>query len=162
MSRFQPPDVSSAITPLACRPLNATAASACAELHRSGFASPWATAEFESLLASASVIADGIGTPGPLKGFVLSRRAADEAEILSIAVDPSARKKGLATTLLGSHISRLSRNGVAALFLEVDVSNAPALALYRRFGFREVGKRPAYYARPDGTRANALILKLDL
>ena len=91
----------------------------------------------------------------------MSRRAADEAEILTIAVEPKARGSGLATVLLGSHLSRLSRLGVSALFLEVDEANAPALALYRRFGFQQVGRRAAYYAKADGSRANALILKLN-
>ncbi|MFV0279637.1 MAG: GNAT family N-acetyltransferase [Rhodoblastus sp.] len=110
-------------------------------------------------MTSASVVADGIGpTPG-FSGFVLSRRAADEAEILTIAVAPGARGAGLATALLGNHLSRLARLGVSNLFLEVDESNRPALALYRRYGFEQVGRRPAYYAKPDGARTNALILK---
>lgn len=107
------------------------------------------------------MVADGIGEQPQLQGFVMSRRAADEAEILTIAVEPKARGGGLATALLGSHLSRLSRFGVSALFLEVDEANAPALALYRRFGFQQVGRRAAYYAKADGSRANALILKLN-
>ncbi len=100
---------------------------------------------------------------GPiLQGFVVSRRAADEAEILTITVAPARRGNGLATALLGSHISRLTALGVASLFLEVDENNKPALALYRRFGFAQVGRRPAYYSSADGSKANALILKLEL
>ncbi|MEI2736042.1 MAG: GNAT family N-acetyltransferase [Rhodoblastus sp.] len=106
-------------------------------------------------------MADGIGEQPDLSGFVLSRRAVDEAEILTIAVDPHARGSGIGTALLGGHLSRLSRLGVSTLFLEVDEANAPALALYRRFGFQQVGRRAAYYAKADGARANALILKLE-
>lgn len=143
-----------------CRPLSASTAAACAAIHRTAFATPWPAGEFENLLSSNAVIADGIGEPNALRGFVLSRRAADEAEILTIAVERTARSAGLATTLLGAHISRLARSGVSTLFLEVDEANTPALALYRRYGFQQVGRRPAYYAKPDGSRANALILKL--
>lgn len=146
----------------ACRPLTAAAASQCALLHAPAFAHPWSTAEFENLLASSSVVADGIDDGRALTGFVLSRRAADEAEILTIAVQSRARGGGLATRLLASHISRLSSLGVAELFLEVDENNRPALALYRRFGFAQVGQRPSYYAKADGSKANALILKLNL
>ena len=144
-----------------CRPLSASAASRCAALHAVSFANPWSATEFEGLLTSASVVADGIGEQPDLSGFVLSRRAVDEAEILTIAVDPHARGSGIGTALLGGHLSRLSRLGVSTLFLEVDEANAPALALYRRFGFQQVGRRAAYYAKADGARASALILKLE-
>ena len=145
-----------------CRPLSASAAARCAAIHAPAFAHPWSVTEFERLLTSSSVVADGAAAGSTLRGFVLSRRAADEAEILTIAVDVAARGGGLATALLGAHISRLAALGVADLFLEVDEANQPALALYRRFGFLQVGRRPAYYAKADGSTANALILKLKL
>ncbi|MET0429646.1 MAG: ribosomal-protein-alanine acetyltransferase, partial [Microvirga sp.] len=56
----------------------------------------------------------------------------------------------------------LAPRGARIVFLEVEEGNAPALALYRRLGFREVGRREGYYARPDGTRAAALTMSLDL
>ena len=145
-----------------CRPLSAAAARRCARIHASAFAKPWSVSEFESLLTSPSVVADGVGEASDFQGFVLSRVAADEAEILTIAVEPAARASGLATALLSHHLSRLARAGAAGVFLEVDETNLPALALYRRFGFRQVGRRSAYYAKADGSKANALILKLDL
>lgn len=146
----------------ACHSLPVSAAGRCAALHKAAFAAPWSVSEFESLLADSSVVADGVGGSSTIAGFILSRRAADEAEILTIAIDPAARRRGLATALLGYHISQLARLGVAHLFLEVDQLNAAALALYRRYGFAQVGRRPGYYARPDGTRAMALVLRCDL
>ena len=142
-----------------CRPLTSQAAARCAAIHKTSFASPWSISEFERLLASADVVADGAGEGGAISAFVLSRVVADEAEILTVATDSSARGRGLATALIGYHLSRLLQRGVAELFLEVDESNQPALALYRRYGFVQVGARPGYYARPDGTKANALILR---
>ena len=145
-----------------CRPLAASSAARCSALHAACFSTAWPPSEFERLLTSSSVIADAIGDGPAFKGFVVSQRALDEAEILTIAVEPRARGKGLSTALLGNHLSRVARAGVFKIFLEVDESNTPALALYRRYGFRQVGRRPAYYAKPDGTKANALILRLNL
>lgn len=145
------------------RPLAAADAGRCAALHRLAFAAPWSEAEFERLIASESVFADGVATgTGALAGFVLSRRAADEAEILTIAVHPARRGGGLGGQLLAFHAGRLIRAGVARLFLEVEEGNTPALRLYRRFGFREVGRRNDYYAGKNGGRSHALVLRADL
>lgn len=149
-------------TRVVCAPLAPAAAARCANLHKISFSSPWSAAEFGSLLASASVVADGVGSAPLVDGFILSRRAADEAEILTIAVDPAKRAHGLGNALLGFHLSRLSMLGVEKLFLEVAESNKPALALYNRYGFERVGLREGYYAKPDGTRAAALILRCNL
>ena len=149
-------------SPLRCSPLRSTEAPRCAALHHASFAKGWPLADFERLMSTASVIADGARANDRLIGFVLSRRAADEAEILTIAIDPAFRGRGAATTLLAFHIGRLTQVGVADLFLEVDESNTPALALYKRYGFAKVGERAGYYARPDGGRAVALVLRCRL
>ncbi|MEA2950208.1 MAG: [ribosomal protein S18]-alanine N-acetyltransferase, partial [Alphaproteobacteria bacterium] len=91
---------------------------------------------------------------------ILSRLAADEAEILSVAVASSQRGKGLARQLLDLNLRRLAGLGVPAVFLEVDEGNAPARRLYQRAGFRDVGRREGYY--PGGKGAAALILRRDL
>lgn len=144
------------------RPLGAAAAGRCATLHASSFARGWSVSEFEKLLTSSSVVADCIGDASRFQGFALSRLVVDEAEILTIAVEPAERGHGLATALLGHHLANLARAGAGSVFLEVDDANRPALALYVRFGFRQVGRRPAYYAKADGSKGNALILKLTL
>jgi ribosomal-protein-alanine N-acetyltransferase len=87
---------------------------------------------------------------------VISRQAADEAEILSVALDPEARGRGHARMLLGAHLQTLAYAGVRTVHLEVENGNEPALALYRRLGFKRVGQREGYYVRPDGSRANAV------
>jgi ribosomal-protein-alanine N-acetyltransferase len=146
----------------ALRPLRTSDGAACARLHESSFAHPWSSTEFEALLADSACVGEGLGGKAGLVGFVLSRRALDEAEMLTIVVDSGARQKGCAQRILLSHLSRLSRLGLRSLFLEVDEANAPALALYRRNGFDQVGIRKAYYARPDQMRANALIMRRSL
>ena len=145
-------------------PLDARHAARLAAIHGSAFARAWSALEFERLLAEGGALADGlfIGRGREPDGFILSRRAADEAEILSIALAPEARGRGCARPLLAHHVQQLLQAGVRAVHLEVEEGNAPALALYRRFGFCEVGRRPAYYAKPDGGRARALTMSLVL
>lgn len=145
------------------RPLQVRDAAAVADLHAAGFAHAWAAHEIEALLVDAAVVGQGIGPAADaLFGFVLSRCAADEAEILSIAVDRRHRGAGLAGRLLRAHLGRLSARGIRHVFLEVDEGNAAARALYARCGFVEVGRRAGYYRRPDGSTANALVLRRDL
>jgi [ribosomal protein S18]-alanine N-acetyltransferase len=93
---------------------------------------------------------------------VLSRIAADEAEILSIAVSPARRQEGTARRMLAAHCDQLRLARVKALFLEVEDGNAPALSLYARHGFREISRREAYYRKADGSAATALIMRIDL
>jgi ribosomal-protein-alanine N-acetyltransferase len=132
-----------------------------AALHGASFQRGWSAEEFERLLVEHNVVADRAMAGTELGGFVVSRIAADQAEILSIAVDVSHRGMGLAGKLLGVHLRRLAAYGVAAVFLEVDERNVAARRLYAGFGFAEVGRRESYYAAADGAAA-ALVLRLDL
>ena len=136
----------------------------CAGVHAQCFARRWSATEFESLLGDRQVIADAAvdARTRRMAGFVLSRLAADEAEILTIAVAPASRRKGVASLLLSTHLGRLTGAGTRRLFLEVDAENAAALALYASFGFVEVGQRKAYYPRPGAHGANALIMRREL
>jgi ribosomal-protein-alanine N-acetyltransferase len=84
--------------------------------------------------------------------------AAGEAEILSIAIAPKQRGRGLSRPLLDLNLRRLAGLGARTVFLEVDENNAPARALYRRAGFADVGRRKSYYQ----SGANALVLRRDL
>ncbi len=146
------------------RRIGASEAVACAKIHAPAFAHPWSASEFESLLCDQSCLADGayLGARAKLTGFCLSRRAADEAEILSIAVASDARRGGVGKALLATHLARLAGCGTKVLFLEVESGNLPAIGLYQHFGFVEVGQRPAYTRMKDGSLANALIMRRDL
>jgi len=153
-------------------------AAALAALHAAAFGRGWSEHEFERLLLEKNVIAHRAKTARALAGFVLSRIAGGEAEILSIAVASSRRGRGLARRLLDLHLRRLAGLAVTAVFLEVGEDNNAARRLYARAGFRDVGRRPAYYARgPQGKAqekvqekdqgkaqapANALVLRRDL
>ena len=87
-----------------------------------------------------------------------ARVAADEAEILTLAVLPQARRHGVATRLMQACLDQAAGRGAGAMFLEVSDTNHPARALYQRFGFQRVGLRRGYY--PGG--GNALVLRRDL
>ena len=132
--------------------------------HQGGFARGWEPAECAALIADAAVVADGVfsGDGHHPEGFVISRKAADEAEILSIVVAPTRRNGGFGRALLAAHLARLAEAGAIHVFLEVEDGNLPAERLYRHFGFREVGRRKGYYPKPDGTRATAIAMRLDL
>src|ERR1700728_4524735 len=134
---------------------------ACARLHAEGFAHPWSPDEMDALIAGASTVGAAALDPvsGRLRGFVLSRLAADEAEILTITVDAAYQGKGIGRALLGENLRQAAHAGAKAIFLEVAKDNAPALALYERFGFAKVGERAGYYRRADRTRATALVMR---
>ena len=94
----------------------------------------------------------------PSGGMILMRVAADEAEILTIAVAPTARRGGIAATILSEATNRAAAMGAESVFLEVSVANSAARALYSRAGFLQVGCRPRYYT--DNT--DALIMRLEI
>ena len=134
-------------------------AAAIAALHGKSFHRGWTDSEIESLLVDRSVIAHR-ATVGPsLVGFILSRMAADEAEILSVAVAPARRGRGLSRRLLDLHLRRLAGIGMHRVFLEVDEDNMPARRLYARAGFRDVSRREAYSQDRPGRSAAALVLQ---
>jgi len=136
-------------------------AEACAELHAASFAYPWPASEFEALIASESIFAvTAIASrTNAVRGFSLARRAADEAEILTIAVAEPFRRHGIGAVLLQTQCAHLAAAGVRSLFLEVGESNAPALALYSRFGFIRVGARRGYYQGSAQGGGNAVVMK---
>lgn len=133
-----------------------------ATLHAASFNRGWSEHEFEQLLTDRSVIADRATSGRTNVGFILSRRAADEAEILSVAVARSWQGRGLARRMLDQHLRRLAGLGLHAVFLEVDGDNQPARRLYARAGFREVGRRPGYYAQPGRPATGAMVLRRDI
>jgi ribosomal-protein-alanine N-acetyltransferase len=133
-------------------------AAAIAQLHALSFGRGWGEDEVYRLLIDHAVVAHRAMTGRTLAGFVMSRTAADEAEILSIAITPARRGRGLSRPLLDYHLRSLAGLGARAVFLEVDEHNAPARRLYDGAGFREVGRREGYYAGG----AAALVLRRDL
>ncbi|MGA8650177.1 MAG: GNAT family N-acetyltransferase [Xanthobacteraceae bacterium] len=133
-------------------------AAAIAALHAASFQRGWGEDEFHRLLLDRNVVCHRATAGRSLIGFILSRLAAGEAEILSVAIAPSWRGRGFARPLLDLHLRRLAGLGARTVFLEGGETNVPAGRLYRRAGFYEVGRRQSYY---EGG-ATALVLRRDL
>jgi ribosomal-protein-alanine N-acetyltransferase len=131
-----------------------------AALHARCFVEAWSGREFHNLLATGNVCLLTAGESEP-NAFILIRTAADEAEILSLGVAPEARRAGFGRALVLAGAGQAFTRGARRLFLEVDVNNAAACALYRQLGFEEIGRRTGYYAEPSGVE-DALILARDL
>lgn len=149
---------------LALIPLSPLHAGAVARLHAGAFARGWDAVEVARMISDPAIMSDGlfIDDSREPSAFVMSRIAADEAEILTICVEERLRGRSLASRLLAHHRENLVRSGVGRLFLEVEEGNTAALRLYERSGFCEVGRRANYYPGPDGSRAHALVMRLDL
>ena len=133
-----------------------------AKLHTACFDKGWAEKEFAQLLKSngyTALLANS--EEGPV-GFLLYRAAVDEAEIITIGVDPALRRRKAGQVLLSHTLAQLKSLNMKVVFLEVAISNIEATALYRKFGFIEAGQRKDYYARANGTTEDALILRLNL
>jgi len=130
-------------------------------LYAEGFAdAPWSEAQIAGSLAAPSVWALLVSEGGTPCGFILCQQVLDEAEILTLCVVPSARRKGLGHSLVQAALSQVREKGGCRMFLEVAADNEPACALYEKTGFRVTGKRVGYYKRPKGT-VDALTMSLD-
>ena len=133
-----------------------------AQLHGQSFHRGWGEAEFESMMAERNTLLHRLRQGRQTIGFAVSRLAADEAEILSIAVAASHRGRGLSGNLLLTHLGHLAGRGVRTVFLEVEENNQPARRLYQRAGFTVAGRRERYYRQPGGEQLNALLMRRDL
>jgi [ribosomal protein S18]-alanine N-acetyltransferase len=138
----------------------ATAADAerLADIHRAAF--PLGEAWSADVMLLHLRMATTIGLLHDADGMILARVAADEAEILSLAVAPVARRHGIGSALLRSAIARVAAWGAERMFLEVSVTNEAALALYAANGFTRAGLRRRYYA--DGTDALVMCRAIDV
>ena len=133
-----------------------------AEIHGDSFHRGWGEGEFESMLTERNTLVHRLRLGRKIIGFAVSRMAADEAEILSIAVAVNHRGRGLSRHLLLTHLGHLAGRGVRKVFLEVEENNQPARRLYERAGFAVAGRRERYYREANGEQLNALLMRRDL
>ena len=129
-----------------------------ADLHARCFATPkpWSMREFQDLLCDTHTV-----LVGTANGFALGRVIADEAELLTIAVEPGYRRKGLGRRLLTDLERASEARGATRCFLEVATDNHAAIALYNSAGYREVGRRSEYYRPAGGIAMDAIVLSHD-
>lgn len=129
---------------------------AVARLERECFSDPWSenslAGELTNPLSTWLVAMDG----ELLAGYIGSQAVLGEADMMNLAVAPEYRRRGVGEALTAALVKALQARQVTALTLEVRVSNAPAIALYEKMGFAQVGRRPRYYEKP---REDALILR---
>jgi ribosomal-protein-alanine N-acetyltransferase len=146
----------------AVEPASLRDAPAFAQIHGASFHRGWGEGEFESMLTERNTLVHRLRMGRRTIGFSVSRMAADEAEILSIAVAESHRGRGLSSNLLLTHLGHLAGRGVRTVFLEVEENNRPARRLYERAGFTVVRRREGYYRQGGGEPLNALLMRRDL
>lgn len=132
-----------------------------ASAHAQAFDNPWDEADFEDLLEGSGVFGFVVRGEDPA-GVLVCRTAAGEAEILTVGVAAWARRQGVGQALMTAAIGVAREAGAQAMFLEVDVGNASAMALYERLGFVQAGLRKGYYDRGANGRTDALVMRLDL
>jgi ribosomal-protein-alanine N-acetyltransferase len=141
------------------RPALAGDAEAMAAVHVAALDSPWSAQEIAGLMNDSGSYAQLVEVANEVAGFILCRAVAGEAEILTLAVRPTHRRRGVARALVDA---AASAPGVRTVFLEVAADNAAAIALYAGAGFAQVGSRLGYYARHGVPAADALVLRRDL
>lgn len=147
-------------------PMTADHTPAAAEIHAGGFANAWTDGDINQLLLKNGIVgfvARRANNPSAkVEAFVLMRIAADEAEILTIAVSKPWRRHGLGRHLMIEVLRHLHAERIGSLFLEVSEANGPAIALYKRLGFKHVAARPDYYQTKSGNRESAIVMRCDL
>lgn len=124
-----------------------------AALHAASFPHSWSAPEFEALLQNPTT---HVVTTN--HGFALLQIVAPEAELVTISVIPAARGQGHGRDLLGQALLAAATHGAHTMFLEVDATNAAAVALYAQAGFIQTGTRTNYYAHADGAHSDAITM----
>jgi [ribosomal protein S18]-alanine N-acetyltransferase len=150
----------------ALRPLGALDLDRAAALHHEAFVPfgerGWTRQDMAELLASPGVAGLLLQIDGADAGMAICRVAADESELITIAVRPTCRRQGVGRALLAAVLDHVRARGARTLFLEVAADNPAARTLYESAGFRAAGKRPGYFRRGDCPAADALVMSLDL
>jgi [ribosomal protein S18]-alanine N-acetyltransferase len=135
--------------------------SAVVAIERNSYPFPWTSGIFSDCLRvgyRCHVLSD----QSRICGYAIVSMAMDEAHLLNLCIAPEQRRQGLAILLLEHVINEVCMAGMDRLFLEVRPSNRAAVALYRRYGFRIIGRRPGYYPDHDGREdATVMVLHLD-
>lgn len=122
----------------------------------------WSSSQIGSTLRHEGGFAVVAHDEDQTRGFILIRAAAEEAELITVAVHPSAHRSGIAHALVNTARKHLVTAAVETLFLEVRSDNVPAIALYEKLGFSRVGLRAGYYRITASERVDALMYRLNL
>ena len=143
---------------VAVRPARAEDLDALVRLEEAGFRDPWPREMLECELTHPRALLLVAARGETPVGYAAFRQAADEAELLRLAVEPGERRRGVARALVAAGLDRLRQGDIQVCFLEVRVDNEPAIQLYRALGFGVAGRRREYYR--DGMDAIVFALEL--
>lgn len=127
-----------------------------AALEKECFSDPWSQRSVASELENPLALWLVWEEDGQVLGYVGSQTVLDETDMMNVAVSAQARRRGIAQALVEALVIQLKQRGSRYLTLEVRASNAPAICLYEKLGFRQVGRRPNYYSHP---KEDGLILR---
>ena len=139
-------------------PMTADDIAQVAALEQACFSDPWPQSVLEKELENELSLWMVAKESSEVLGYVGSQSVLDEADMMNLAVRETARRQGIARSLVQTLCKRLSEKGVQSLTLEVRDSNEPAIRLYEALGFSQAGKRPNYYFHP---KEDARILRKD-
>ena len=129
---------------------------AVAELEKICFSDPWSENSVASELKNKLALWLVAEEEGRVAGYIGSQTCGDESDVMNVAVHPDFRRRGIAETLVNALVEELRAIGSRCLTLEVRASNVPAISLYEKLGFGEIGRRKNYYRNP---REDALIMR---
>lgn len=132
---------------------------AIAGIEEATFSEAWSPETFASLLSRDEAVVLAAVEGGVVIGYGVALIGEGEAELANLAVNSARRGRGAGEALLSRVLDHLRESGVGRVYLAVRSSNTRAAELYRRFGFREIGRHGSYYAEP---REDALVLALEL
>ena len=136
--------------------MNSSHVAQIANLEKLCFSDPWSensiASELDNKLAFWLVATEA----DRVAGYIGSQTVMDETDMMNVAVHPDYRRKGIAEALVNTLVENLQKLGSHCLTLEVRASNTPAITLYEKLGFSEIGRRKNYYRNP---REDALILR---
>lgn len=152
-------DAAAALVPMTLAPMTLADVDAVHALECSVFPHPWSRANFSDSVQAgydAWVLRDA---GGELAGYFLLMYALDEAHLLDVAVAARRQGSGLGRQLLDVLCARARSMGATSVLLEVRPSNERALAVYKRFGFAEIGRRKGYYPAHEGKREDAIVMR---
>lgn len=130
-----------------------------AQLEKECFSDPWSVQSITYELTNPLSLWLVAVSDGVVMGYIGSQSVLGEADMMNLAVSSKARRQGLGEQLVKELIAQLRQQGVYRLTLEVRVSNEPAIALYQKLGFQQIGRRPRYYHHPQ---EDALIMGKEL
>lgn len=144
-------------------PMEAEDCREVSDLHGLRFPRQWSDGEFQNLLMQQNVFGfvarqTNAFFSKPMGGFVLTREAGGEAEILTVATSEKFARQGLGWRLMQASLREAASRGADSMFLEVEADNRAAVGLYGKLGFAKVAERPAYYLGADGKRTAALVM----